>query len=162
MNVYKGIFAIRWWRTDKIWPESDVLLIICGSEAWDAISRYIYTGMQGGSIMKDWMRDENTMITCCNDGPRPVIFKIERIDYDWFDALNCEGVTPYSFLNTRSKCGKSLKTTAKHISDTCFRDVLSSPQAVSRLSMPPTAMSLPACWQWDIRHKMLSCRCRRK
>ena len=24
------------------------------SEAWDAISRYIYTGLQGGSIMKGW------------------------------------------------------------------------------------------------------------
>lgn len=52
------------------------------SEAWDARSRYIYTGLQGGSIMKDWMKDENTMITCCNDGTRPVIFKIERIDYE--------------------------------------------------------------------------------
>ena len=50
------------------------------SEAWDAISRYIYTGLQGGSIMKGWMREENTMITCCSDGTRPVIFKIERVD----------------------------------------------------------------------------------
>lgn len=32
--------------------------------------------------MRGWMRDENTMITCCNDGTRPVIFKIERIDYE--------------------------------------------------------------------------------
>ena len=52
------------------------------SEAWDAISRYIYTGLQGGSIMRGWMKEENTMITCCSDGTRPVIFKIERIDYD--------------------------------------------------------------------------------
>ena len=51
------------------------------SEAWDAISRYIYAGLQGGSIMKGWMKNENTMITCCSDGTRPVIFKIERIDY---------------------------------------------------------------------------------
>lgn len=50
------------------------------SEAWDAISRYIYTGLQGGSIMKDWMKHENEMICCCSDGTRPVIFKIERID----------------------------------------------------------------------------------
>ena len=50
------------------------------SEAWDAISRYIYTGLQGGSIMKGWMKEENTMIACCNDGTRPVIFKIERIE----------------------------------------------------------------------------------
>ena len=52
------------------------------SEAWDAISRYIYAGLQGGSIMRGWMRKENEMIACCNDGTRPVIFKIERVDYD--------------------------------------------------------------------------------
>ena len=50
------------------------------AEAWDAISRYIYAGLQGGSIMKNWTNDEKIMITCCNDGTRPVIFKIERID----------------------------------------------------------------------------------
>ena len=50
------------------------------SEAWDAISRYIYAGLQGGSIMSDWMKNEDTMICCCSDGTRPVIFKIERID----------------------------------------------------------------------------------
>ena len=49
------------------------------SEAWDAIARYINTGLQGGSIMKGWMNAENTMIACCSDGTRPVIFKIERI-----------------------------------------------------------------------------------
>lgn len=31
--------------------------------------------------MKSWMRDENTMIACCNYGTRPVIVIIERIDY---------------------------------------------------------------------------------
>lgn len=50
------------------------------SEAWDAVSRYIYTGLQGGSIMRGWMERENEMICCCNDGTRPVIFKLERID----------------------------------------------------------------------------------
>ena len=50
------------------------------SEAWDSISRYIYAALQGGSIMRGWMKEENTMITCCNDGTRPVIFKLERID----------------------------------------------------------------------------------
>ncbi len=52
------------------------------SEAWDAISRYLYAAIEGGSIMKSWMKEENTMIACCNDGTRPVIFKIERIDYE--------------------------------------------------------------------------------
>lgn len=51
----------------------------CG-EAWDAISRYVYTALQGGSIMHGWTNDERMMIACCNDGTRPVIFKIERID----------------------------------------------------------------------------------
>lgn len=65
------------------------------SEAWDAISRYIYTGLQGGAIMRNWMNDERIMITCCSDGTRPVIFKIERIDYkvlyiEDFENLNCE------------------------------------------------------------------------
>jgi uncharacterized repeat protein (TIGR04076 family) len=50
------------------------------AEAWDAISRYIYTGLQGGSIMHDWTNDDRVMIACCNDGTRPVIFKIERMD----------------------------------------------------------------------------------
>ncbi len=51
----------------------------CG-EAWDAVSRYVYTALQGGSIMRGWTNDDRMMITCCNDGTRPVIFKIERID----------------------------------------------------------------------------------
>ena len=31
--------------------------------------------------MRGWMNDERVMITCCSDGTRPVIFKIERMDY---------------------------------------------------------------------------------
>ncbi|MGI6534953.1 MAG: TIGR04076 family protein [Eggerthellaceae bacterium] len=50
------------------------------AEAWDAISRYIYTALQGGSIMSRWTNDERMMIACCNDGTRPVTFKIERHD----------------------------------------------------------------------------------
>lgn len=61
------------------------------SEAWDAISRYIYTGLQGGSIMHGWMNDDRVMITCCSDGTRPVIFKIERLDYK---VVYVDGITP--------------------------------------------------------------------
>ena len=50
------------------------------AEAWDCISRYIYTALQGGSIMHGWTNDDRIMIACCNDGTRPVIFKIERHD----------------------------------------------------------------------------------
>lgn len=49
-------------------------------EAWDAISRYVYAAIQGGSIMEGWINDEKMMIACCNDGTRPVIFKIQRLD----------------------------------------------------------------------------------
>ena len=51
------------------------------SEAWDCFSRYVYTALQGGSIMRHWTNDEHMMIACCNDGTRPVIFKIKRLDY---------------------------------------------------------------------------------
>ena len=50
------------------------------AEAWDCISRYIYTALMGGAIMKGWTADERVMIACCNDGTRPVIFRIERFD----------------------------------------------------------------------------------
>lgn len=50
------------------------------AEAWDCISRYVYSALQGGSIMRGWTNDEKIMIACCNDGTRPVIFKLERID----------------------------------------------------------------------------------
>lgn len=51
------------------------------AEAWDCISRYVYTALQGGSIMRNWTNDERMMIACCNDGTRPVVFRIERQDY---------------------------------------------------------------------------------
>lgn len=50
------------------------------AEAWDCISRYLYTALNGGSIMDGWTNDEKVMIASCNDGTRPVIFKLERID----------------------------------------------------------------------------------
>ena len=50
------------------------------AEAWDCISRYLYTALMGGAIMQGWTNDDRLMIACCNDGTRPVVFKIERID----------------------------------------------------------------------------------
>jgi len=35
----------------------------CG-EAWDAVSRYVNTALQGGSIMKGWTNDDRMMIAC--------------------------------------------------------------------------------------------------
>lgn len=50
------------------------------SEAWHAISHYVYAAIQGGTIMEGWMNDDKVMVACCNDGVRPVAFKLERID----------------------------------------------------------------------------------
>lgn len=50
------------------------------AEAWHAISHYVYAALQDGSMMKNWMKDNKTMIACCNDGTRPVIFRLQRID----------------------------------------------------------------------------------
>ena len=65
----------------------------CG-EAWDAISRYVYTALQGGSIMRKWTNDDRMMIACCNDGTRPVIFKIERIDIPENEEEKQSGYVP--------------------------------------------------------------------
>lgn len=50
------------------------------AEAWHAVAHYVYAALQGGAIMDGWTNDPKVMIACCNDGVRPVIFKIERID----------------------------------------------------------------------------------
>ena len=70
----------------------------CG-EAWDAVSRYVYTALQGGSIMKGWTNDDRMMIACCNDGTRPVVFKIERIDIPENDEER-EWLEKQNFRNT--------------------------------------------------------------
>ena len=85
-NVGDEFVFERYGERDDFWREGN------GSqcaEAWDCISRYIYTALQGGSIMRNWTNDERMMIACCNDGTRPVIFRIERIDYK---ALYVEGI----------------------------------------------------------------------
>ena len=84
------------------------------SEAWDAFSRYIYTGLQGGSIMRGWMNDERVMITCCSDGTRPVIFKIERMDYKvlYIDGIGCD--------NCRNRIREAL-TALDNVTDVTFK-----------------------------------------
>ena len=47
------------------------------SEAWNAISTYVFTMVQGGE--PSWAVN-HTILACCNDGARPVVFKLERID----------------------------------------------------------------------------------
>ena len=43
------------------------------TEDWVELLYNNETGKRG------WMKKENEMIACCNDGTRPVIFKIERV-----------------------------------------------------------------------------------
>lgn len=51
--------------------------------AWNDILRCVAVLLTGGNFSKDifdgWMKDDKTMITCCTDGIRPVVFKVEKI-----------------------------------------------------------------------------------
>lgn len=77
-NVGDETIFERYGGEDTFWREANGAHC---AEAWDCISRYIYAALQGGAIMRGWTRDEHIMIACCNDGTRPVVFKIERLDY---------------------------------------------------------------------------------
>jgi len=48
-------------------------------EAWNAISKYVYTILQGGKPAGRGVGNSDVFIACCNSGTRPVIFKIERM-----------------------------------------------------------------------------------
>jgi uncharacterized repeat protein (TIGR04076 family) len=52
-------------------------------EAWKAIHHYVFAlahGAKGTFFSNNWIRKEGIAINSCNDGIRPVIFKVERID----------------------------------------------------------------------------------
>ena len=50
-------------------------------EAWKAIYQYVFAlahGAQNGLFYYgDWIKEKGVAIVCCNDGLRPVIFKLE-------------------------------------------------------------------------------------
>jgi uncharacterized repeat protein (TIGR04076 family) len=52
--------------------------------AWNDILRFVTVFLAGGNFSKGifdgWMKDEDTMIACCTDAIRPVVFKLEKID----------------------------------------------------------------------------------
>jgi len=52
--------------------------------AWTDINPCVAVLLTGGNFSKGvfdgWTKDESTMIACCTDGIRPVIFKLERIE----------------------------------------------------------------------------------
>jgi len=45
--------------------------------AWNDIYKVVITLMYGGNF--PWMEEKGTMVTCCTDGFRPVIFELRRI-----------------------------------------------------------------------------------
>ncbi len=51
--------------------------------AWQDIRPYTASFLTGGNFSEGffdgWMKERNTMIACCTDGIRPVIFEIKRI-----------------------------------------------------------------------------------
>jgi uncharacterized repeat protein (TIGR04076 family) len=47
--------------------------------AWNDIFPVFLTLMKNGNF-QPWMKDEHTIIACCSDGIRPVIFEIKRVD----------------------------------------------------------------------------------
>ena len=49
--------------------------------------------------MKGWTNDDRMMIACCNDGTRPVIFKIERVDIPENED-EAEWLAKQNFTNT--------------------------------------------------------------
>lgn len=55
-------------------------------EAWKAIYQYVFALSHGiGDNLfyyNDWIKKPGVAIVCCNDGLRPVIFKLERTDLE--------------------------------------------------------------------------------
>lgn len=54
--------------------------------------------------MQGWTNDDRMMIACCNDGTRPVIFKIERIDIpeseeekEWLDKQDFSNIADNAY-----------------------------------------------------------------
>lgn len=53
------------------------------ADAWACLSRNVYTLSAGGTDFYDgrWLKEgSKTCINCCNDGMRPVVFKLEAIE----------------------------------------------------------------------------------
>lgn len=52
--------------------------------AWNDIRPFVTSLITGGNFSEgmysQWMKDSNSMIACCTDGIRPVVFEIKRIE----------------------------------------------------------------------------------
>ena len=51
--------------------------------AWNDLQRYIVALLCDGNfshgMFSGWMKDPDSMIACCTDGIRPVVFKLEKV-----------------------------------------------------------------------------------
>lgn len=55
------------------------------NEAWKAIGHYVFALSHGAErFFGDWIAKDGVAINSCNDGLRPVIFKIERLEGEDF------------------------------------------------------------------------------
>jgi len=73
--------------------------------AWTDISRIVLSIYTGGNFnvgpFNGWMKDSGAAISCCTDGFRPVIFRIERIDTkDMIDVSRVERSAPKEAYNS--------------------------------------------------------------
>lgn len=51
------------------------------NEAWKAIQHYVFAlCFESNGFWETWMKDRRVAINSCNDGLRPVVFKIETIE----------------------------------------------------------------------------------
>jgi uncharacterized repeat protein (TIGR04076 family) len=49
-------------------------------DAWEAFGRFVFAMSRGvKEYFPDWIKVPGVTINCCNDGIRPVIFKLEAI-----------------------------------------------------------------------------------
>ena len=48
--------------------------------AWNDIHKVCLTLLKGGTFAPGWMKDDKSLIACCTDGFRPVVFLVERLE----------------------------------------------------------------------------------
>lgn len=77
------------------------------SEAWDAIARYIYTGLQDGSIMKGWMKAEGMDI---KEPPAGILQLAEQKKIKFHDML-----LDIVKSITKMRRAAEIKTAARHL-----------------------------------------------
>lgn len=51
--------------------------------AWNDIHKFVAVLSRGGNFSQDifegWMKNDDSIIACCTDGVRPVVFEIKRV-----------------------------------------------------------------------------------